>query len=175
MATTTAPLGSGYRLRQRLQLGLSYFVMLLLAVFFLFPIVFMIVSSLKNSEMQVVADKSNLRAFVPVGDIGIQNYTDVFAQLDFGKLVFNSAFIMLFTVSLGLLINSLIAYALARLRFKGRALILGVIVALIIIVILARRRSRQRLAGWMKRRLPQAAETVHGAVEAGRTLLDPVD
>ena len=133
MATTTAPLGSGYRLRQRLQLGLSYFVMLLLAVFFLFPIVFMIVSSLKNSEMQVVADMSNLRAFVPVGDIGFQNYRDVFAQLDFGKLVFNSAFIMLFTVSLGLLINSLIAYALARLRFNGRALVLGVIVALIII------------------------------------------
>ncbi len=133
MATATATHSPGYRFRKSLQLGVNYLVMLLLMLFFLFPIVFMIVSSLKNSEMQVLADMSGLKAFVPVGDVGIQNYRDVFAQLDFGKLVFNSVFIMLLTVSVGLLVNSLIAYALARLRFKGRALLLGVIVALIII------------------------------------------
>ncbi len=133
MATATATHSPGYRFRKSLQLGVNYLAMLLLMLFFLFPIVFMIVSSLKNSEMQVLADMSGLKAFVPVGDVGIQNYRDVFAQLDFGKLVFNSVFIMLLTVSVGLLVNSLIAYALARLRFKGRALLLGVIVALIII------------------------------------------
>jgi multiple sugar transport system permease protein len=107
--------------------------MILLAIFFLFPIVFMLISSVKNSEMQVVGDMSSLKAFLPVGDIGFQNYRDVFANLDFGGLMFNSVFIMLFTVVLGLLINSMFAYALARLRFKGRNLLLGIVVALIII------------------------------------------
>jgi multiple sugar transport system permease protein len=40
---------------------------------------------------------------------------------------------MLVTVIVGLFVNSLIAYALARLRFKGRGILLGVIIALIII------------------------------------------
>jgi len=107
--------------------------MTVLAVFFLFPIVFMLVSSIKNDEMQVMADMSTLFAFVPRGDLGFTNYNDVFQSLEFGRLLFNSTFIMLVTVITGLIVNSLIAYALARLNFKGRALLLGVIVALIIV------------------------------------------
>jgi multiple sugar transport system permease protein len=93
----------------------------------------MLVSSIKNSETQVLADMSSLYAFVPRGDLGLQNYRDVFGQLEFGRLMFNSAFIMVLTVLAGLLINSMIAYALARLRFKGRNVLLGVVVALIIV------------------------------------------
>ncbi|MEJ2011716.1 MAG: carbohydrate ABC transporter permease [Anaerolineales bacterium] len=122
-----------YRLRKAIRISLTYVLMLLLAVFFLFPIVFMLVSSVKNNEMQVVADMSSLKAFLPIGDIGIQNFRDVFANLDFGHLMFNSVLVMLLTVILGLFINSLFAYALARLRFKGRNLLLGIVVALIII------------------------------------------
>ena len=47
--------------------------------------------------------------------------------------MFNSVFVVTSTVIGGLLINSLIAYALARLRFKGRQFILVLIIALIII------------------------------------------
>ncbi len=107
--------------------------MALLAIFFLFPIVFMIVSSLKNNETQVLADMSTLNAFIPRGDIGFQNYRDVFELLDFGQLVVNSLVVMVSTVIAGLFVNSLIAYTLARLRFRGRGFLLGVIVALIII------------------------------------------
>jgi multiple sugar transport system permease protein len=57
----------------------------------------------------------------------------VFERLDFARLMFNSVLIVGVTVILGLVVNSLMAYALARLRFKGRNLILGVIVALLII------------------------------------------
>jgi multiple sugar transport system permease protein len=125
--------GFEYRARKGISLGLNYLVMILLAVFFLFPIVFMLISSVKNSEMQVVRDMASLRAFLPVGEIGWQNYRDVFANLDFGGLMFNSVLIMLLTVISGLFINSMFAYALARLRFKGRNLLLGIVVALIII------------------------------------------
>jgi multiple sugar transport system permease protein len=129
--TSTPP--TGYGLRKRIRTWITYLAMSLLAIFFLFPIVFMLVSSIKNSETQVLADMSSLYAFVPRGDLGLQNYRDVFGQLEFGRLIFNSAFIMILTVLAGLLINSMIAYALARLRFKGRNMLLGVVVALIIV------------------------------------------
>ena len=131
--TTTTPHGIAYRLRKGIRLGWTYLAMSLLAIFFLFPIVFMLVSSFKNNETQVLIDMSTLYAFVPRGELGLQNYADVFAQLDFGQLMFNSVLIVGATVFGGLIINSMMAYALARLRFKGRDLLLGVVVALIII------------------------------------------
>lgn len=122
----------GYRFRKFSSVTLRYILMILLGMFFSFPIVFMLVSSIKTNELQVVSDMSSIRAFLPVGDIGLENYQTVFQQ-EFGRTMFNSVFIMLLTVVLGLFINSLIAYSLARLRFKGKNFLLGVVIALIII------------------------------------------
>jgi len=133
MATNKSAYSFGYRVRKATRISFKYLMMILLAIFFLFPIVFMVVSSFKENELQVVSDMSSLNAFLPIGELGLQNYSDVFASLDFGHLMFNSVFIMLTTVLLGLLVNSMIAYSLARLRFKGKTILLGVIIALIII------------------------------------------
>jgi multiple sugar transport system permease protein len=133
MTTTTSAPPTGYLFRKRIGRILTYVMMTVLAVFFLFPIVFMLVSSIKSAEAQVTADMSSLYAFLPRGDLGLTNYYDVFAQLEFGRLMLNSTFIMVVTVLVGLLVNSMIAYALARLRFMGRNLLLGVVVALIIV------------------------------------------
>jgi multiple sugar transport system permease protein len=133
MTTQTTPYSTGYQIRKWIRLTIDYVFMSLLAVFFLFPIVFMLVSSLKNDETQVMRDMSSLYAFVPRGELGLQNYYDVFEQTEFGRLMLNSVFIVGVMVIGGLIINSLMAYALARLQFKGRGVLLGVIVALIII------------------------------------------
>jgi multiple sugar transport system permease protein len=122
-----------YRTRKRINTDLKYVLMILLAVFFLFPVVFMIMSSIKEDEFQVITDMSTLRAFVPIGDLGLQNYQDVFSSLNFGQQFFNSVLIMVLIVLLGLLVNSMIAYALARLQFSGKSILLSVIIALIII------------------------------------------
>lgn len=128
-----SPYTTGYKVRKGVRLGLNYLLMALLGIFFLFPIVFMLVSSFKNNETQVLRDMSTLYAFVPRGETGLQNYYDVFDQMPFERFMFNSVFIVGLMVLFGLMVNSLIAYALARLKFKGRALLLGVIIALIII------------------------------------------
>ena len=112
---------------------LNYSLLILIALFFLFPIVFMFVNSLKNSETQIIRDMSSILAFIPYGNLGIKNYIDVFKQMPFGRFMFNSAFIVTSTVLTGLVLNSMIAYALARLRFKGKELIISLIIALIII------------------------------------------
>ena len=122
-----------YHTQKKINKALKYLLMIFLAVFFMFPIVFMIISSIKVDEFQVVQDMSSLRAFVPIGELGLQNYLDVFEFHNFGQQFLNSLLVMVLTVLIGLLVNSMIAYALARLRFTGKNLLLSVIIALIII------------------------------------------
>ncbi len=122
-----------YHTRKKINQVLKYILMILLAIFFMFPIVFMIISSIKVDVFQVVQDMSSLRAFIPLGELGLQNYTDVFEFHNFGQQFFNSLVIMVLTVLIGLLVNSMIAYALARLRFRGKNILLSIIIALIII------------------------------------------
>ena len=133
VTAVTSPYGLGYRVRKGIRQGITYLVMILLALFFLFPIIFMLVSSVKANESQIVRDMSKLVAFVPYGELGLQNYRDVFDQMPFGRFMFNSVFVVGSTVFGGLVFNSMIAYALARLRFRGRQFILALMIALIII------------------------------------------
>jgi multiple sugar transport system permease protein len=51
----------------------------------------------------------------------------------FAQNAFNSVFIVTCTVVLGLLVNSMAGYALARLRWRGQRLVLALVVLLIII------------------------------------------
>lgn len=104
-----------------------------LVVFFLFPLVFMAASAFKGDEAQLLADMGSLKAFVPYGELSLQNFRDVFARTPFVQALGNSLLTVSVTVVLGLLVNSMLAYALARFRFAGRNLLLSVIVALIII------------------------------------------
>ncbi len=97
----------------------NYILLVILAIFFLFPIVFMVVSSLKSNEEQLLSDLSSLKAFIPYGTISLGNYSGVFARLPFGQYMFNSVFIVTMIVVFGLFVNSLIAYALARMNFPG--------------------------------------------------------
>ena len=60
-----------------------------LALFFLFPIVFMFVSSLKPDD-QIFADLSSPRAFLPVVDISLDNYRSVFETVHAGRFLANS-------------------------------------------------------------------------------------
>lgn len=121
------------RVRRLAWEAVGYGLLVLLAVFFLFPIVFMLVSSLKSDEQQLLRDMPSLRAFIPYGAISLENYANVFKRIPFLLGLFNSAFIVSLTVLLGLAVNSTIGYALARLRFPGREVLLTGVVALIII------------------------------------------
>jgi multiple sugar transport system permease protein len=144
-----------YRIRKGVRTTLNYVVMTILAFFFVFPILFMLISAIKTNEDQITGDVAGLQAFVPYplayqpyvegldeqpaevreeyAGLGIQNFRDVFRRMDFGRYMFNSIFIAGTTVILGLLVNSMAAYSLSRLKWKGQGLVLAVIVALIIV------------------------------------------
>ena len=120
------------RVRRSITLALDYGIMIGLAVFFLFPIVFMVVSSFKPEKVIFDDLKTITWAFIP-HEITLENYTSVFRRVPFGQFMFNSTFIVLATVSAGLVVNSMIAFALARLRWKGKTLVISAIIALSIV------------------------------------------
>ncbi len=109
-----------------------YGAMILLGLIFLFPIVFMFVSSLKPDD-QLLRDASSFRAFLPVGDISLDNYPLAFARAPAALFIFNSVLVTTLTVVLGLLINSMAAYALSVLKWRGQGVMLSVVIATFIV------------------------------------------
>jgi multiple sugar transport system permease protein len=103
-----------------------------LALFFAFPILFMFVSSLKPDD-QIFADLSSPRAFLPVGDISMDNYKDVFDMVPAWQFLANSIGVSALTVVLGILVNSLAAFALSRMRWRGRGFVLAAIIATLVV------------------------------------------
>jgi multiple sugar transport system permease protein len=128
----TATHGRNQALRRASTTGLQYALNLLLAFVFIFPIVFMIMSSFKTNDA-IFADLRSFRAFLPVGDLSLDDYAAVFTKSKFPRFLFNSILVSAITVGLGLLVNSLAAYALSRLRWKGQQLVLAIIIATLII------------------------------------------
>jgi multiple sugar transport system permease protein len=120
------------RRRNRRQRIIAYGVLLALAVFFLFPIAFMIAGSFKADE-NVIADSGSLRAFLPMPFVGFDNYASAIERANFWTSFRNSVIISGCIVGFGLLVNSLFGYALARLPFRGKGLLLAIVVALIIV------------------------------------------
>jgi len=107
-------------------------LMVLLAVIFVFPIIFMFMSSLKPTE-QLLRDSASLRAFLPVGDISLNNYRLMMERAPVIRFLFNSLLVTSVTVSLGLFVNSLVGFSIAVMRWSGKGTILAVIIATLIV------------------------------------------
>jgi len=104
----------------------------LLVLLFSFPIVFMFVSSLKP-DAQIFSDLTSVRALLPVGELSLDNYRGVFERVPAGRMLLNSVGISAVTVVLGILVNSMAAFALSRMRWRGQKLVLTGIIATLIV------------------------------------------
>lgn len=109
-----------------------YALLILVALIFVFPLVFMVVSSLKPDQ-QLLEDTANLRAFLPVGDISIRNYVAAFQRAPVALFIFNSVFVTSVTVVLSLAACSLGAFAFVFMKWRGRDIVLAVIIATLIV------------------------------------------
>ena len=109
-----------------------YAMMAVLAAIFLFPFLFMLASSFKGNDA-IFADGATLRAVLPVGDLTTANYAHAFARGHIGHYFINSLVITVTTVALGLLVNSLAAFALARLAWRGKGAVLTLLVILLVV------------------------------------------
>jgi len=137
MATTqaqpTQSSSSSKQLKRALKMGARYIPLLILIFFFIFPLVFMIVSSVKASNQQIFTDLRSLRAFLPVGNLTLDNFRFVFENSNFPRYLLNSVLLTTTTILLALTVNSMAAYALSRLRWRGQKVVLSIIIATLII------------------------------------------
>lgn len=117
---------------KRVQSIIGYTLMILIAFFFLFPLFQMITTALNPDEMDVLRSMGTINAFIP-RHFSFQNFINVFNRMPFGQYFFNSTLITVLTVFGGLVINSMLAFGLARFQFRGRGIIVAMVVALMII------------------------------------------
>ncbi len=121
-----------FETREKMIIGLRYALLILIAAIFIFPILFMVMSSLKP-DMQLLRDSASMRAFLPVGDISLDNYADAFRRVPMAQFAFNSVFTTVVSVAASLLLNSLAAFSFAFLKWRGKAIVLSLIIATFIV------------------------------------------
>ncbi len=109
----------------------TYVGMTLLAALFLVPLLFEFIGSIKPND-RVLSEGNSWRAFIPTA-ITFVNYGDALARADLARLFLNSLIITSSIVVAGIVVNSLFGYALACMTFRGRNLLVGIVIALIII------------------------------------------
>lgn len=109
-----------------------YLLLVILALIFVMPLVFMVVSSFKPS-LQLLRDTASVRAFLPVGDLSLENYRGAFDRAPIGRFVFNSVLVTVTTVAVGLFLNSMAAFSFVFLNWRGKAVVLSIILATFIV------------------------------------------
>jgi len=77
----------------------------------------------------------NIRDRVPVNELkfATNNYSDLFGKFTFGTYLWNSVFITVVATLLTLLFNSMAAFALSKLQFKGQKAVFLLIIATLMI------------------------------------------
>ncbi len=113
--------------RQLIKTLVLHTVLILLGVFFIFPLFWMIITSLKSP-----AEMINPKIFWP-SKLVFKNYSDALTAIPFMRYFFNSTIIAFFCVLGTLFSSSLTAYAFAKLRFPGKGILFTVMMALMMI------------------------------------------
>src|SRR5260370_8576733 len=119
--------------RRLITLLFQYALGLLLVFAFIFPLLFMVSASFKQSNDAIFSDLQSFRGLLAVGNLTLNNYVAVFQQSPFLRFLVNSIFLSAAAVILGVFLNSMAAYALSRLKWKGQKITLTIIIATLII------------------------------------------
>jgi multiple sugar transport system permease protein len=105
-----------------------YAFLIIMALIVLFPFYWMIISSLKS----LAEYRQPNPTFWPQS-IQLHNYADAFTTANLGQLFMNTAYVGIVSTLLSLVITVLSAFAFARLEFKGREALFGMLLATMMI------------------------------------------
>ena len=94
----------------------SYFFLILFAIFFLTPPIYMFITSLKTSA-EISAEANPWWVYDPT----LSNYIELLTQNQYLTFFRNSAIVSVLTVIITMLISVIAAFALARMKFWGSA------------------------------------------------------
>ncbi|MGQ0713738.1 MAG: carbohydrate ABC transporter permease [Gemmatimonadaceae bacterium] len=103
-----------------------YSLLALAALTFIYPFLWMVSSTLKPpfevGTLELIPDR-----------ITLDNYRTMWARAPFGRALLNSVFVATTITAAVLVLGSIAAYAMARLRFRGQPLLNAVTVAILLI------------------------------------------
>ena len=123
VAIPAAAAGAGRRPRygsmsrdRRWALRWSYFFLVLFAIFFLLPPIYMLITSLKTSA-EISAATNPWWVYHPT----LENYRELLTSNQYLVFFRNSAIVSVFVVTITMLISVPAAFALARMKFWGSA------------------------------------------------------
>lgn len=91
-----------------------YMILILVAFSTVYPIIFMIFSAFKSKYEYM------LNMFGLPEEWVTSNFQAILKSFDIPRLMFNSFFVSIAAVMIGLVINSMAAYSLTKLQYKGR-------------------------------------------------------
>ncbi|GEL12827.1 ABC transporter permease [Lapidilactobacillus concavus] len=113
---------------------ISTILITLLAFLFLFPLIWMIVSSLKP-EAQIYRDIGSFKSFLPSLDVGQWGnaYSSLLKRFNVFLYMLNSLLYGLGVTAGSIIVNSLAGYAFSKFRFRGRKLLFNIMIALLVI------------------------------------------
>lgn len=109
-------------------------ILLILSLFFLFPVIWMLANSFKG-DAAIIADMNAFRAFVPPALTGsfFDNYVTILFNTQFIRYMVNTLFYAAILIVLSIVVNGLAGYALAKIKFPFRDQWLLIILALMIV------------------------------------------
>lgn len=118
----------------RLLLAVKYVLMIFIAIIVLLPVVWMVLSSFRLHEEIFKFTNLEWHLFIPV-EWTLQNYTDIFMDetKPFGRYMANTLFVASIVTAFGLLVNSMAAFAFAKLRFPFKRALFVVFMSSLVI------------------------------------------
>ena len=112
-----------YNRRLAFKNSMLYIILILIAFFSLFPILFAISGSLRTqNDMFSNMLPFTVKSIIPT-EFTFENYIIIFRDYGFGRPVLNSFIVTGLTIFFGLLINSIAAFSFSTFRFKGKEII----------------------------------------------------
>ena len=109
-------------------------VLLVLSVFFLFPVIWMLANSFKP-DAAITADMNSVAAFIPKAPDGnfFDNYIEIITNTSFLRYMGNTLLYAAILIVLGIIVNGLAGYALSMINFPFREQWLLIIMMLLIV------------------------------------------
>lgn len=104
-----------------------YIILIAVAASTIYPIVFMILSSFKSKYEYM------LNIFGIPQEWTLSNFKAIFKSYDVGRLMFNSFFVTITAVVIGLIITSMAAYSLSKIKYRGRGVIFRIFMFVLLV------------------------------------------
>ena len=120
--------------KQKISNWILVAVLIVLSLFFLFPVIWMLANSFKT-DAQITADMNSAAAFIPPALTGsfLDNYISILTNTSFLRYMLNTLFYAAVLIVLGVIVNGLAGYALAKIKFPFRERWLLIIMLLMIV------------------------------------------